>query len=162
MTLTYYIRVSDIGDCYIREHHQGMTYIYNVPPGNSVVFQEMRNYKRKTNRGPTPQGVMERAAEAVVGGQSVRSAAKDFAINRMTLKRYIVKRDIQRQQGTDYAAVVLRQLVFSPNMEKDLADHVKQLADMFHGLSVNRCCSLAYEFAKRNNLDVPLSWDLTR
>ena len=89
----------------------------------------------------------------------MRSAATDFAINRMTLKRYIVKRDIQRQQGTGYAAVVLRQLVFSPNMEKDLADHVKQLADMFHGLSVNRCCSLAYEFAKRNNLDVPISWD---
>ena len=89
----------------------------------------------------------------------MRSAAKDFAINRMTLKRYIVKRDIQRQQGTGYAAVFLRQLVFSPNMEKDLADHVKQLADMFHGLSVNRCCSLAYEFAKRNSIDVPISWD---
>ena len=89
----------------------------------------------------------------------MRSAATDFAINRMTLKRYIVKRDIQRQHGPGYAAVVLRQLVFSPNTEKDLADHLKQLADMFHGLSVNRCCSLVYEFAKINNLDVPISWD---
>ena len=40
----------------------------------------MRNYKRKTNRGQTPEDVMERATEAVVGEQSVRSAAKDFAI----------------------------------------------------------------------------------
>ena len=78
----------------------------------------MRNYKRKTNRGQTPQDVMERAAEAVVGGQSVRSAAKDFAINRITLKRYIVKRDIQRQQGTGYAAVVLRQLMVSLTWRK--------------------------------------------
>lgn len=85
---------------------------------------------------------MEPAVEAVVGGHSVRSAAKDFAIDRMTLKRYIVKRDIQRQQGTGYAAVALWQLVFSPGMENDLADHVKQLADIFHGLSVNRCCSM--------------------
>uniref|UniRef100_UPI00358F7108 uncharacterized protein isoform X4 n=1 Tax=Myxine glutinosa TaxID=7769 RepID=UPI00358F7108 len=117
----------------------------------------MRNYKRKTNRGQTPHDVMERAADAVSGGQSVRSAAKDFAIDRMTLKRYIGKRD--RQQGTAYAPVALRHLVFSPDMEKDLGNHVKQLADMFHGLSLNRCCTLAYEFAKRNNVDVPASWD---
>lgn len=117
----------------------------------------MRNYKRKTNRGQTPRDVMERAADAVAGGKSVRSAAKDFAIDRMTLKRYIERRD--GQQGTAYAPVALRHQVFSPDMETDLGDHVKQLSDMFHGLSVNRCCTLAYEFAKRNNVDVPASWD---
>ncbi|XP_001200652.1 uncharacterized protein LOC764371 [Strongylocentrotus purpuratus] len=117
----------------------------------------MRNYKRKTNRGQTPRDVMERAADAVAGGKSVRSAAKDFAIDRMMLKRYIERRD--GQQGTAYAPVALRHQVFSPDMETDLGDHVKQLSDMFHGLSVNRCCTLAYEFAKRNNVDVPASWD---
>jgi len=44
-------------------------------------------------------------------------------------------------------------------MENDLADHINQLADMFHGLSVSGCCSLAYKVAKRNSLDVPISWD---
>ncbi|GFR85802.1 transposase [Elysia marginata] len=118
---------------------------------------KMRNYKRKTNRGQTPADVIERAAATVAGGQSLRSAAKDFAIDRMTLKRYIDK--ASRNQGVAYTPVALRQVVFPPDMEKDLADHVKRLSDMFNGLSVNRCRSLAYEFAKRNNLNVPTNWD---
>ena len=80
----------------------------------------------------------------------MRSAAKDFAIDRMTLKRYIDKR--HRQQGTAYAPVALWQMVFPSEMEKDLADHVKQLSDMFHGLSVNKTaliCHLAGSVKRR-------------
>ena len=58
------------------------------------------------------------------------------AIDRMKLKRYIEKRDRQ-QLGPSYTPVALWK--FPPSMEKALADHVKQLADMLHGLVPFTC-----------------------
>ena len=43
-------------------------------------------------------------------------------------------------------------------MEENLANHVKQLCDQFHGLSLQKCLKLAYEFASRNNLHMPDNW----
>jgi len=48
--------------------------------------------------------------------------------------------------------------VFPSEMEQDLANHIKLLVDMFHGLSVQKCCTLAYQFALSNNLTNPDSW----
>jgi len=41
---------------------------------------------------------------------------------------------------------------------RQLADHIKDLAAMFHGISAMRCRELAFEFAQRNDIDVPESW----
>ena len=41
---------------------------------------------------------------------------------------------------------------------EDLASHVKSLADQFHGLSLEKCCQLAYEFASANDLTMPAIW----
>lgn len=43
-------------------------------------------------------------------------------------------------------------------MESDLADHIKSLAACYHGLSKDKCKSLAYEFAVSNDVAVPDSW----
>jgi hypothetical protein len=118
----------------------------------------MRNYKRKTTRGSTPGDVMKRAADEVRAGGKLRTVASDFNIDRMTLKRYIRKCDEKPDAVTGYKAIARKQAVFSPEMENDLAHHIKLLADMFHGLSLQKCCILAYEFASRNNLQMPTNW----
>lgn len=41
--------------------------------------------------------------------------------------------------------------ILSDGMESELAKHIKNLADQFHGLTTLKCRELAYEFAKRNN-----------
>lgn len=56
---------------------------------------------------------------------------------------------------TGYKAVAEKQSALPSDLEKDLADHVKQLADMFHGLSLDKCCKLAYELAISNKIKVP-------
>lgn len=48
--------------------------------------------------------------------------------------------------------------VFNDNMEKELADHIKTLADTFYGISAMKCRELAFEFAQRNNIVIPASW----
>jgi len=117
-------------------------------------------YTRKTNRATkTSHDVMKRAAQAVTGGQSLRSAAKDFAIDKMTLRRFIIKQAKCPGSVTGYAAITNAHVVFTPEMEKDLADHVKRLADMFHGLSIAKCCQLAYSFAAKNKVTMPKNWE---
>ena len=118
----------------------------------------MRNYKRKTNRGNTPRDVLQRAAAEVEKGRAIRSVATEFNVDRMTLKRYITKRAMNPDAVTGYQAVTANKAVFPFEMENDLANHIKLLADMFHGLSVQKCCSLAYEFALHNKLNIPDSW----
>ena len=117
----------------------------------------MRSYKRKTTRGSTPADVMERAAEETRNGGPVRTVAREFNIDRMTFKQYIGKSSASGLI-TGYEAVAQSKTVFSDKMEEDLANHIKILADMFHGLSVAKCCALAYHFASSNQIAVPSSW----
>ena len=44
-------------------------------------------------------------------------------------------------------------------MEEDLAQHIKMLGDMFFVLSLEKCKEVAYEFATKNKLKVPSSWE---
>ena len=40
-------------------------------------------------------------------------------------------------------------------MKKNLAAHIPQLADQYHGLTFAKCKETEYEFAVQNNLDAP-------
>lgn len=54
-----------------------------------LLFQKMRNYKRKTDRGKTPPDVMLRAARTVKWGKrSILSVAKEFNIPERTLNKF--------------------------------------------------------------------------
>lgn len=48
--------------------------------------------------------------------------------------------------------------MLNDKIEKELADHIKNLAATFHGLSVMKCHELAFELARRNGIDMPASW----
>ena len=43
-----------------------------------------------------------------------------------------------------------------------MADQVKTLADQFHGLSLEKCRALSYEFAVINKLKIPNNWTRDR
>ena len=68
----------------------------------------MRHYKRKTDRGSTPLDIMKRVAQWIIGGQSIRNTAKQFNIDRMTLKRFISKMDDDQEQSVGYSPVLKR------------------------------------------------------
>ena len=120
-----------------------------------------RKYQRRSNRG-APEDVLQRAMEQVRGGCCIHAAAKGFDIARMTLKRYINKHDKENGQNGDkvfgYGNCRLKNMIFSPEIETDLATHIKTLAEQFHGMTRNKCCALIVEYALKNNVAVPNSW----
>lgn len=116
------------------------------------------NPKRKTDRGRTPRDVLERAAQAVVDGRKIRSAARDFHVDRMTLTRFVAKQKNNPHPDVGYEAVRKAKQIFSAEMEADFAYHIKSMARMFYGLSKKKCLQFAYEFAVKNNSKIPENW----
>ncbi|XP_061595259.1 uncharacterized protein zgc:113274 [Cololabis saira] len=118
----------------------------------------VRTYKRKTERAKAPPDEMQRAATAVIDGRSIRSVAAETGINRNTLQRYMQRKE-KGITTIAYGGTALAKRVFTPKMEKELADHIKKLSDQFHGLTAEKCRKLACEFAKRNSISVPINWE---
>ena len=52
----------------------------------------MRTYKKKTNRPGFDRNLIETAIGLVEGGKSVREVSQTLSINRITLARYIKKK----------------------------------------------------------------------
>jgi hypothetical protein len=124
----------------------------------SFIFPEMgRKYQRKTNRG-APEDVLKRAYEQVKGGSAIRATAKDFGISRTTLSRFMKISQQEENPAFGYTNCCRKNMIFPREMEEDLARHIINLADMFHGLTRNKCRELIVEYAARNNLEVPESW----
>lgn len=117
-----------------------------------------RTYKRRTNWGSTPLEEMERAAIDVEGGKSIRSVAKDRNIDRSTLRSYIKKKEVKTVKTVGYSGTAEAKMVFTLEVEKELADHIKKLAEQFHGLTPKKCCELAFQYAQKNNIPVPNNW----
>ncbi|KAK9529016.1 hypothetical protein VZT92_013135 [Zoarces viviparus] len=43
-------------------------------------------------------------------------------------------------------------------MEEEFANHLKQLADQFHGLAPVKCRLLVFEYSEKNYIPVPANW----
>ncbi|XP_062253798.1 zinc finger MYM-type protein 4-like isoform X3 [Platichthys flesus] len=118
-----------------------------------------RNYTRKTTRGQTSFAEMEiAAAEVMQGKKSLRKAGRDRNIDKTTLKRFIKKKEKGEVKSVAWGAVAEAKRIFTDEMEEELANQLKQLADQFHGLAPVKCRKLAFEYAEKNNIPVPANW----
>lgn len=123
----------------------------------------MRNYIKKTNRGTVPKANMDAAAEEVISNSiSLRKAANAYNCNFMTLQRYVKKLKEVKEMGGNPIDIkigyVKSRQIFSENQEQELVDYLKQSAKIFFGLSTMETKSLAYDYAKANNISVPDKW----
>ena len=120
----------------------------------------VRKYSKKSDKGQKSLDVLKKAAAEVRKGDSIRNAAKSNGICRMTLKRFI---STTNRNNTDisfgYQTMAVSKMVLSREMETDLARHVKDMAKTFYGLTSTKCRILAFDFAKKNGIRVPESWE---
>ena len=93
---------------------------------------------------------------------SVRSAARDFKIDRTTFQRFVNKKKADPDAVFGYVNCRLKNMVFTPQMETDLSQHIKQLAGQFYGLSKSKVQEVAYLFAKANDLNIPPKWETNK
>lgn len=122
----------------------------------------VRNRKRTTDRGQSTD-VLEKAAKDVrEKGISERKAAADYNVPRTTLKRYILARTPEKAKIGAYKGVSAARSVFTSPQSKELADHIAAIDNVFHGLSARQTRELAYQYASRNNVTIPNSWETNK
>ena len=117
-----------------------------------------RNYIQKTARGKINKIKMKSAAKEVENEKSIRAPAKDHGVDRMSLQQYIKSSLESGNCSYGYGNVTNKQRVFSVELEAKLAIHVKNLANIFLGLTNANFQKLAYEFVVVNNVSAPVIW----
>ncbi|KAG1714542.1 hypothetical protein GQR58_001134 [Nymphon striatum] len=130
----------------------------------------MRTYKRKTDRGNTPQDVMERAVqEVLVQKRPCRAVAKDFEIPHVTLRRYVLKHkaNFKKPEAEDLAVVEVKldrygyakmHAIFKPEHEALLVQYLLKASKLYYGLCPKEVRRLAYEYASQLDLNMPRIW----
>lgn len=123
-----------------------------------------RNFKRKTDKGKTPPGIMLQAVRMVkLKKKSIRGVANDFEINYRTLARYCKKipdADIHSniEQPTVSIGFTANRQVLPAPIETELVTYLLQASDIYYGLTPNAVRKFAYEISAANNLKMPKTW----
>ena len=115
-----------------------------------------QQYKRKTDRGLVPSHVMKDAVLEVVEKKGLRETAKEQGISKSTLQRYVQK--CKSDPNCSFTPNYVHNLVFSVEEERFLADYLKKISKMFHGLTAQQTRRLAFEVATANSLNMPSTW----
>ncbi|KAG5891032.1 hypothetical protein JTB14_035223 [Gonioctena quinquepunctata] len=114
----------------------------------------------QTERNLKSISTYERAYEQVLGGQSVRGAAKEFGLCHVSLMRYKRKREAEAENTHQVISMGYNShtTVFSPNQEIEMSKYIMKAADIYFGLSSKEIRRLAYELAEKYHLKAPSSW----
>ncbi|XP_038855133.1 uncharacterized protein LOC120052350 [Salvelinus namaycush] len=112
---------------------------------------------RTTDRGLFHPETFERASQDVlVGGQSVRSAAKAHGVCHVTLFRYCRrKKDSANARLPAYRA---HNRVFSQEQENHLKEYLLRAAEIYFRLSPKEVRRLAYQLAQHYHCKYPETW----
>lgn len=125
------------------------------------LFQKMvRNYQRKTERGKTPLQTFERAYESVKTKEmTLREAATFYEIDKMTLHRFIRRKDQSNEPIVKVGYAKPRQ-IFTDQLEVQLKDYLLHCSKIYYGLTPKNIKELAYELAEanRHTVNIPDSW----
>ncbi|XP_046661273.1 uncharacterized protein LOC124354680 [Homalodisca vitripennis] len=120
----------------------------------------VRNYTRKTDRGKVPDESFEKAYEAVkTKTMSLREAVVAFEIDKMTLFRFIRKKD-ESQGQTVTMGYTKRRKIFPDQLESQLEEYIIHSSKIYYGVTPQNIKVLAYELAmaNRNIITLPDSW----
>lgn len=95
---------------------------------------------------------MKQAMKECKEGASVRSVSIKYGIPRITLYRHV-------KSGSEIKKLGRFKSVFSKMQETDLCAYLKEMDSLFYGLSRKEFKCLVYEYAKKNKIPYPLSWN---
>ena len=118
----------------------------------------VRSYKPRTSRNKSNKENLEIASKSVEKEICVRKAAKQHRVDKMTLTRYMSRKQKELASTSGYKTNQLRFQVFNEAQEQELCRHVNELADKFYSVTSSTCRCLAYQFAHSNHFPIPKNW----
>lgn len=119
----------------------------------------VRTYQKRTGRESNEEGAKAAVEDVLQRGASLRVAAAQHGVKKSRLG-YLVKK--AKECGLDnmvYSTNFKNRQVIPDMMEKLLSEYLLKCSSMFYGLTPKMARKLAYQYAKRNGLKVPPTWD---
>lgn len=100
---------------------------------------------------------MKKAVQEVLDGCKLRTTAKKYNIDKMTLRRYVAK---FRESGeeTKFIPNFASSQIFNSEEEKSLAEYLLTAARMNYGFTSKETRKFAYLYAKENKKKIPQNW----
>lgn len=124
----------------------------------------VRNRKRKTTIRVHSADLMKEAIDLILDGKEIREVANNLNIPYTTLYRYYKKatKFPNKLQSVRLTPNYANKKIFNSAQEQILVDYIKKCSQMFYGLTTTDVRRLAYEMAKRNDVQVPGKWHETQ
>lgn len=108
-----------------------------------------RKYQRKTNIGNWTADQLLQAISAVKRGIAIREAGREYGIPEATIRKRMKLGDAEEStKGPNMG----KSPIFSEQQEKELSEHVLNLAKMFYGMTSIQFRKLAFAYAEANNI----------
>lgn len=117
---------------------------------------------RKTQRGQSDLSSYAAAYEDVKQGTSLRVASERHGVNRMSLWRYLRKRDKANEDEVTGSTITMgyaaHNKVFTSDQENILSKYLTRCADIYFGLPPKEVRKLAFQLTVKYNLKQPATW----
>lgn len=91
-------------------------------------FKMPKKWTRLTTKGSYTQDQLRNAVNAVESGMSIRAAGREFGIAESTIL-------LRMKTGDSESAILGRKPTFTKEQEKELADYVLKVANLYYGLT---------------------------
>lgn len=110
----------------------------------------MGKYKRTSQRHSYSKEDLKTALTLILQhGEIIRDVGRRYKIPESSLRRHIkIRNHIREKKSTSLG----RAPIFTPEEEKELADHALRLAKMFFGLTSKELRTLAFKFAEEKKI----------
>ena len=125
------------------------------------ILEMPRTYLKKKPTASSED--MKSAVRAVLeSGQSIRASAHEHGLKKSNLANYVKEAKLHGIDNIKYEPNFRKSQVFNDEMEMALEEYLLMASAMFYGLTPHSFRRLAYEFATKNNIKIPVSWEAPR
>lgn len=129
------------------------SHIHLVPISHSEIHVSssvMGRYTRKTQRGSFSAETLDAALNAILkDGRKIREVARTYGIHEATLRRKLKIKNLTKDAKSESLG---RAPVFSAAQEKEIVDHVLNLANLFFGVTSTELRSMVFKYAEQNKI----------
>lgn len=116
-----------------------------------------RKYSRKDGAKPReaiPPDILKAAVDKVLTGNPLHTTAKEYGLDRNTLRRYV--RKVNQGQYVTFSSCYSN---ISDEEENEISSYLEIMARMNHGLTASMIDKLAFELAVKNRKKYPEIWN---
>lgn len=117
-----------------------------------------RIYSKSTDREFPPEAMRQAVIDVIEHKMSIRQSANKNGVKKSRLCNYVKAAKEKGLRNLSFAPNYKKSQIFETDMENALENYLLKCSSMFYGLTPKATRCLAYEYAQKNSLRIPKTW----